>query len=115
MKKKVTILVSMMVSTALVSAQEIPIVLPQPLLDSIQSLTTKVSILAGGLFGLYVILILIRTYYERKKVRLLEDIRKDVDLLTKHFGVKHAHEKGGIFRRIFGFLLHDEESKKIKK
>jgi len=115
MKKKVTILIFTILSAAFVAAQEIPVVLPQPLLDSIQSLTTKVSVLAGGLFGLYLILALVRTYYERKKVQLLKDIRGDVDLLAKHFGVKHAHEKGGIFRRILSFLRHDEVSRKNKK
>lgn len=88
---------------------------PQQLQDTIQSLLTKLSFLAGGIFGLYVILLLVRMYYERKKVKLLEDIRNDVDKLTIHFGIKHAHPRENILKRIFGFLWADEEASKRSK
>ena len=85
------------------------------LTDALQPIIEMVSLLVGGIFGIYVIFTLLHIRRERKKIRLLQDIRNDLDLLTKHFGVKHAHEKGGLFRRIFGFLWHDEETKKNKK
>lgn len=110
-------LVLITVTATLVSALEPQDLLsPQQLQDSIQSLLTKLSFLAGGIFGLYVILLLVRMYYERKKVKLLEDIRNDVDKLTIHFGIKHAHPRQNILKRIFGFLWsNEEETKKSKK
>ncbi|MBI2581907.1 hypothetical protein HYV87_02115 [Candidatus Woesearchaeota archaeon] len=84
------------------------------LIDALQPILQKVGIFIGGIFGLYVILTLIQLYNERKKVRLLKDIRNDLDLLTKHFGVKHSHDKRGIFSRVFDHLWPDE-SKKGKK
>jgi len=86
------------------------------LINALQPILQKISLLVGGIFGLYVILAIMQVYRERKKVKLLQDIRNDLDLLTKHFGVKHSHEKRGIFRRIFGLLSEDTEtSKKVKK
>lgn len=87
------------------------------LTDALQPILEKIIFLAGGVFGIYALLTILHIHRERKKIKLLQDIRNDLDLLTKHFGVKHAHEKRGIFRRIFGFLGHDEEetAKKPKK
>ncbi|MEK6863083.1 MAG: hypothetical protein AABW53_00075 [Nanoarchaeota archaeon] len=103
--------------TALVSAQEElqDILLPQQLLEMIQSLFTKLSLLAGGLFGLYIILMVVRIHYERKKMRLLQDIRNDVDKLTIHFGIKHAHPVKNIFKRILNFFVPEENGHDIKK
>lgn len=119
MKQKLIMLflIAIMVTTTLVSALEPQDLLsPQQLQDTIQSLLTKLSFLAGGIFGLYVILLLVRMYYERKKVKLLEDIRNDVDKLTIHFGIKHAHDKKGILQRLFRiFVPESEEDKKRKK
>src|SRR3990167_5976935 len=107
-------------SSILVGAETLPtgeLVLPDNfLINALQPILQKISLLVGGIFGLYVILAIMQVYRERKKVKLLQDIRNDLDLLTKHFGVKHSHEKRGIFRRIFGLLSEDTEtSKKVKK
>ncbi|MDP3698935.1 MAG: hypothetical protein Q8R47_05080 [Nanoarchaeota archaeon] len=92
------------------------IALPQNfIIDALQPVLQKVGIFIGGIFGIYLIVNLINIYNERKKVRLLKDIRNDVDLLTKHFGVKHSHEKKGILRRLFGFLLPEDEAEKKSK
>lgn len=119
MKKnwKVLGLVLIVFLTALVSAQEElqDILLPQQLLEMIQSLFTKLSLLAGGLFGLYIILMVVRIHYERKKMRLLQDIRNDVDKLTIHFGIKHAHPAKNIFKRILNFFVPEENGHDIKK
>lgn len=98
------------VLAGLVSAQtELPeILLPQQLTEMIQSLLTKLSLLAGGIFGIYVILIAVRIHYERKKMKLLQDIRNDVDKLAIHFGIKHAHPTKNIFKRIFHFFVPEE-------
>ncbi len=85
------------------------------LINALQPILQKVGIFIGGIFGLYVLLTLVQVYNERKKVRLLKDIRNDLDLLTKHFGVKHSHEKNGILRKLFGFLLPQKETEKKPK
>src|SRR3989344_1173488 len=82
------------------------------LINALQPILQKVGIFIGGIFGLYILLTLVQIHNERKKVRLLKDIRNDLDLLTKHFGVKHSHEKNGILRRLFGFLLPEDEAEK---
>ncbi|MDO8511555.1 MAG: hypothetical protein Q7S55_05320 [Nanoarchaeota archaeon] len=126
MKKSINWIIGLLFLVSLygvLAAESLPIDLaevnlPDNLLtDALGPILQKISILVGGIFGIYVILTLLQIQRERKKIRLLQDIRNDLDLLTKHFGVKHAHEKKGIFRRIFGFLGHDEEetAKRSKK
>ncbi len=82
------------------------------LTDILQPIFQKLNLLVGGIFGLYFILTIVRIHYERKKARLLADIRKDVDLLTQHFGVKHSHLKKNIFKRIVDRLIPDQEENK---
>ncbi len=119
MKTKLIFFLTSLFTINLALAQTLPEEFPlgSLLSDALQPLIEKVGIFLGGVFSLYFILTLIQILNERKKIRLLKDIRNDVDLLTKHFGVKHSHDKRNIFRRIFGFLWHDQEEtdKKSKK
>lgn len=119
MKTKLIFFLTVVCTLTIALAQPLPEEFPLDslLADSLQPLLEKVGLFVGGIFSLYFILTLIQIFNERKKVKLLKDIRNDVDLLTQHFGVKHSHERRGIFRRIFGFLWHDEEetAKKSKK
>ncbi len=39
------------------------------------------SWLLGGIFGLYLILVLVRLYFERKKVKMLKELHGDVEFL----------------------------------
>lgn len=72
----------------------------QPLVDVVSPLLVKLSVFVGGLFGLYLILILIRVYYERKKVKLLHDIKYDLDRLNMHYNIGFSSQQKGIFKRI---------------
>ncbi len=90
----------------------------QPLLTAIQPFLSKLSLLLGGVFGVYVLYILVKMYYERKKVALLKDIRYNSEQLNTHFGVAHSGEKKGIFRKLFTHFKKKEkvdEKKKNKK
>ncbi len=69
--------------------------------STIQPLIKLAEYILGGLFGLYVLLVLIRIHYERKKVNLLKDIRFDLDNLSKHFGVSHSALRKGFFARLW--------------
>ena len=87
----------------------------QPLIDLVQPVFLKLSFLVGGIFGLYLILILVRIHYERKKVRILQDIRYDLDKLNMSRGVKSSRQRKGFFGRIFESLKRKSRDKKINK
>ncbi len=71
----------------------------QPLIDLIHPFFLKLSVIVGGIFGLYVILIVMRVYYERKNMILLEQIRYDFDHLNQYYGIPSSREKVGFFHR----------------
>ena len=91
----------------------------EPIVNTIQPLLEKISVIIGGLFGLYIILVLLRVYYERKTLRLLNDIRYDLDHLNMHYELPHSRESNGIFRRLWHSLRNgkklEDKSKKKKK
>tara|TARA_Y100000310_G_C20098467_1_gene541587 strand:- start:30 stop:497 length:468 start_codon:yes stop_codon:yes gene_type:complete len=87
----------------------------KPVFDTIQPFLRKLSFLVGGIFGLYLILILARVHYERKKVKLLEAIRYDLDRWNMHHGVTSSRQRKGIFKRIWSFFRHRSYDKEIKK
>ncbi len=69
--------------------------------DVLQPVVTWLKYVVGGLFGLYIFLVLIRIHYERKKVNLLKDIRFDLDNISKHFGVAHSAHRKSFFGRLW--------------
>lgn len=71
----------------------------ESLIEVIQPVILKLSILFGGIFGLYVILILIRVHYERKKIGLLRDIRHDLDKLNAHYGLSTSKSRKDFWGR----------------
>jgi len=87
----------------------------QPVIDSIQPFLVKLSFFVGGIFGLYLILILARVYYERKSVKILKDIRYDLDRLNMHYGLSCSHNNKGFFRRIIGFFKRRSYDKELHK
>ncbi len=76
----------------------------QPLIDTIQPILLKISLLVGGIFGIYVLLIFVRIYYERKKVKLLEDIRYDLDKLNIHYNIPYSKHKRGFLKKLIAKL-----------
>ena len=97
------------------ASQKIPIdtsELLSPLIEGIKPLMGTISAMVGGLFGLYLIFILSRLYYEHKKVKLMKDIRYDLDYLNQHFGLPYSKEKG-IKKKILP-LTEMEEIRKEK-
>jgi len=65
----------------------------EPLMEVIKPAIGTVSAIVGGLFGLYLIFIIARLYYERRKVKLLRNINYDLDYLNQHFNLPYSHEK----------------------
>ena len=87
----------------------------QPIIDTVQPLLRKLSLLVGGLFGLYLILILARVYYERKKVKLLEAIRYDLDKWNMHHNVLSSKQRKGWIRRMIQLFRNKNYDKKVHK
>ena len=87
-----------------------------PLVDSLKPVMGTISALVGGLFGLYLIFIIARLYYERKKVVLLKGIRFDLDYLNQHFNLPYSRERG-IKHKIIPLKEFEkrEKEKKIKE
>ena len=82
-----------------------------PLQGIFAPLLEPLKFLVGGIFGLYVILVVVRVYYERKKVKILKDIRFDLDQLNNHFGAKNSTSRKNILHRIWS-KLNGERGKK---
>ncbi|MEK6951235.1 MAG: hypothetical protein AABX13_05945 [Nanoarchaeota archaeon] len=72
----------------------------QPLVDVIRPLLLKASLLVGGIFGIYIILILVRIHYERRNMKLLQQIRYDLDQQNYHYGIPSSLEKKGFWHRL---------------
>ncbi len=83
----------------------------QPIVEAIGPIVTKITILLGGLAGVYAILLLARVHYERKKVKILENIRYDLDHLNMHYGIPHSRQKRGIFHKLFDWIFPSHNQK----
>ena len=60
----------------------------------------KLSYLVGGIFGLYFLLLLIRIYFEQKNLKVLKDIRYDLDRLNEHYGLSYSHATRSRWKKI---------------
>lgn len=94
----------------------------QPVIDIVQPFLKTLSVLVGGLFGLYIILLFIRIHYERKKMKILMDIRFDLDELNEHYGLLNSMKRKGLVRRMIERIKpsvqeehRKDDSKKNKK
>lgn len=85
----------------------------QPIIDTIKPIIGIASAVLGGLFGLYLIFVLSRLYFERRKVRLLKDIRYDLDYLNQHFNLPYSGQKK--FRKKIIPLKKWKEQEKVKE
>jgi len=74
-------------------------------ISAVQPLFVQLSVLFGGIVGLYIILILVKVYYERKRTKILLDIRSDLERLNKHLKVPPVTKKPHIVKRIFHKVL----------
>lgn len=77
----------------------------QPLVETVRPFILQLSVILGGIFGLYLILILVRIYYERKNLKVLQAIRYDFDHLNEHYHIPSSRERVGWFRRLWQNLF----------
>lgn len=105
----------MVIESAVQAAPEITGAI-QPVLDTIQPLLIKLSLIVGGIFGVYVILIFLRVHYERKHLKVLNNILFDLDQLNMHYGLPHSKSRKGWFKRLWGWLKGEKiEPSQAKK
>lgn len=91
------------------SLQQSSQALLNPLIETIKPLLGIISAIVGGLFGLYLIYIVMRLYYERKRTVLLRDIRFDLEYLNQHLNLPYSQEK------ISKKIIHLEDYNKLRK
>ena len=60
-----------------------------PLVNVVGPILSTLSWVLGGIFGLYLILLLFRVYFDHKRVKILKKIQKDVHFLREHAVVSH--------------------------
>ena len=58
-----------------------------------------VEALIGGIFGLYLILVVLRWYESRRLVNILKDIKHDIKFMAEHMGVE-IKERETLVRKI---------------
>jgi hypothetical protein len=79
-----------------------------PILQNFQPLFAKIVLVFGGLFGLYIFILVLNVYYLRQKVKILKDIRYDFDQLNAHYNIKNSYynKKGvaKIWQKLFSLL-----------
>lgn len=81
----------MVIGETTINASLQAIELADPFLQNFQPLFVKVTLLFGGLFGLYLFVMIVNVYYQRQKVKILKDIRYDLDQMNFHHGIKNSH------------------------
>ncbi len=52
--------------------------------NTLQPIFEWLSLLLGGLFGLYLLYFLIKLYFDRKRIQLLKEVHIDVEFLKEH-------------------------------
>jgi hypothetical protein len=94
----------------------------ESLVEVLRPLFLKANVVVGGVFGLYLILVLVRIYYERKKVKLLEDIKYNLDRANISKGLPYSRTRKTPFKRFmlwikskFAHNLFEPIKKKKKK
>ncbi|MBS3123463.1 hypothetical protein J4437_02375 [Candidatus Woesearchaeota archaeon] len=66
----------------------------------LQPLFKGLNLVLGGIFGVYLIMVISRLYYERKKVQLLKAILYDLDKLNEHYKINNSRSRVGLVKKI---------------
>lgn len=61
-----------------------------PIFETVRSLIFTTSYVVGGIFGIYLILLLVRWWQNRIVIRLLKDIKFDLDQQNKKQKLPHS-------------------------
>lgn len=94
--------------------------LADPVLQNFQPLFVKITLIFGGLFGLYIFVLILNVYYQRQKVRVLKDIRYDLDQQNMHYNLRYSHHNKKGLVKLWGkivlmFFRKEPSLAKLKK
>jgi len=81
-----------------------------PLINVVNPFVGRVILLLGGIVGVYIVILILRLNYERKKYRILKHILYDLDQLNIHYGIKTSRENKGMIHRLIRKII-----RKVKK
>ncbi|MBI4981219.1 hypothetical protein HZC30_06735 [Candidatus Woesearchaeota archaeon] len=84
----------------------------QPLTEVIKPIITVIGTLLGGLLGVYILMLLVRWWYERKQLKVMEGIRYDLDYLNQHFNLPYSQKKP---HKLYHKVLPLEELRGLEK
>ena len=87
----------------------------EPLFNIVRPIFFKMSLVFGGLFGLYAIMLVTRVYYEYHKLKVLKAIRFDLDQANKHIGIRYSTQKKGPMQKLIEYWEEISHSRAIKK
>jgi hypothetical protein len=87
----------------------------EPLFETIRPLFVKLSFVVGGIFGAYVILIILRVYYEHRNLKMLKAIKFNLDQSNKAAGIRYSSQKKGIMDNFLEYWRAHSHSKALKK
>lgn len=99
-------------------AGEVDVSALQPLADIIGPVVQEVQVLVGGIFGIYLILVLVRIYFEHRKLRVMYQIRDHLHCLNVHFGSDEVCERRGFWKGLgnaLGRKISEENTKLTSK
>ncbi len=65
----------------------------EPVVEVIRQTIGTVSWLVGGIFGLYLILLIVRWWQNRILIKVMKDIRFNLDQLNKRYRIKYSGEE----------------------
>ena len=79
-------------------------------LEPVHSIIGAVSYIVGGIFGVYLLLLLVRWWQNRIMIRLLKDIKYDLDHQNKKLKLPHSKElfESKMYRK-FGSIFEKEK------
>lgn len=77
----------------------------QGIVNTVTPLIAKLSLLVGGLFGIYLLLLIVRIYYERKNSKLLQDIRFLLDQQNKQLHLPTSHARRPWIARLLDWFV----------
>lgn len=87
----------------------------QPVLSTVQPFIADLIYIIGGIAGIYLIMIIARVYYERKKVKLLTKILYDLDHQNMHHGIKCSRDKKTLIQKIIALFRKPKDNSFKKK
>ena len=64
----------------------------EPLVEIIGPIVGTVSWLLGGVFGVYLLLLIVRAYYDQKKVRIMKEMRDDLKFIRQQAAIQSAEQ-----------------------